>query len=870
MIFNKKIVITGALGYIGTELCKLYSGESRSNRIIAIDKRHVSERVSQLRSWGIDFVQGDILDEEFVKSIVSDADIVYHFAGITDVAYTKAEENTQSEEITKVGIDGSRNLINCIPDYCRLIFPSTHVVYEGFKEAKKNITEDVPVCPELTYAKGKAQTEKDLQESDRNYVILRLASVYGYSTDTMRIGIMPNLFSKIASQNGTIKLFSGGVQLKSLVPLIDAARCFKFMGENTDINRETFHLSKENMTVKEVAELCKSINPNLTLIETDDEIPNLGYTISNKKLLETGFEFRYNLTECLEEMIENWSKKDIKKELEYKITGGKDYVDERGKISNYELPEPINLIGYIESKKGSMRANHYHPIQEQKCLLISGRYISVIKDLLDDKAPVQTQVINPGDIAVIKPNVAHTMVFLEDSVFLNLVRGEREHENYGITHTIPYQLVDEKLKNDLLENYSSKCRISDSKNLETIVSLGMSPLANNLLSEEDDECDMYPLEMVYCTDSHNCQLSYAVPANKMFDNYLYVSSTTKTFRDHFERAAEKYIEEFNLNKLSLVVDVGSNDGIALRPLKERGVGILGVEPAENIAKIARENGIMTANGYFDQNMAYRIIETYGHADLVTASNVFAHADDLKKIAVGAFTLLKEGGTFIVEVQYLLDTIRDLTFDNIYHEHVNYWSVLSISKFFESIGSSVVKVEHIDTHGGSIRVYVQKGLVDADQSVEKFIDEEKEYGLDRKSTYENFSERIQSAKRNVNKNISGLKKQDLSLAGYGSPAKATTALNYYGVTSSEIDYIIEDNPMKHGKFLPGVKIPIVSKEKLDDGLPDVIIVMAWNFFEDIKRNNKDLIDKGVAFVSIKDLQNNSISTCINNRNALTIT
>jgi quercetin dioxygenase-like cupin family protein len=225
------------------------------------------------------------------------------------------------------------------------------------------------------------------------------------------------------------------------------------MAEKEIIKRETFHLAKENMTVKEVAKLCKKIKPSLEIVETDDEIPNLGYTISNKKLLSTGFKFRYSLEQCLEEMITNWSKRKIRPELEYTVQGGKEYIDARGKISNYELTEPINLIGYIESKEGSVRANHYHPIQEQKCLLVKGKYISVIKDLANPNSQIQTKLIQKGDIAIIKPNVAHTMVFLEDSIFLNLVRGEREHENYGVTHTIPYELVDEEFKDKLLNDY---------------------------------------------------------------------------------------------------------------------------------------------------------------------------------------------------------------------------------------------------------------------------------------------------------------------------------------------------------------------------------------------------------------------------------
>ena len=203
---------------------------------------------------------------------------------------------------------------------------------------------------------------------------------------------------------------------------------------------------------------------------------------------------------------------------------------------------------------------------------------------------------------------------------------------------------------------------------------------------------------------------------------------------------------------------------------------------------------------------------------------------------------------------MLDTINDLTFDNIYHEHVNYWSITSIVNFFNNLGYSVTKIEHVNTHGGSIRVYIQNKGFNVDSSVETFLNTENEFGLKDYNTYLNFAEQVKQIKNNVIKNIKALKDQNLTLVGYGSPAKATTSLNYFGITSKEIDYIVEDNVLKHGKILPGVKIPIYSKEKLNEKLPDVIIVMAWNFFEDIKRNNQDLIDKGVKFISIKDLQN----------------
>jgi nucleoside-diphosphate-sugar epimerase/SAM-dependent methyltransferase/dTDP-4-dehydrorhamnose 3,5-epimerase-like enzyme len=853
----KKIVITGGLGYIGTELCKLYSGEARYTNIIVLDNRFVSERVKQLTDWGINFIQGSILDENLIKSVLVDADLVYHLAGVTDVAYVKTQSNEEKDrEIREYGVTGTRNIIKYVSKNCKIIFPSTHVVYEGFSETKFDITEDVPTSPVLVYSTGKVQSEKDLQESDCNYVVLRLASVYGYSTDTMRINIMPNLFSKITSMNGTISLFSGGVQMKSLVALLDVVRAMKFLGES-NINREIFHISNENMTIKEVAKLCKKINPKVTLVETDDEIPNLGYTISNKKLLDTGFTFLYDIENSLSEMINNWRKKEQPIGLEYLVRGIKEYVDDRGKISNYELTEPINLIGYIESKAGSVRANHYHPIQEQKCLLISGKYISVTKDLSTPNEVIETRLVKSGDLAVIRPNVAHTMVFIEDSIFLNLVRGEREHENYGITHTIPYKLVDEKFRNQLI-NYSKVfCRSCGDFHLKDVISLGLSPLANNLLDNKDNECEMYPLEMKFCDNCKNAQLSFTVPAEKMFDNYLYVSSTAASFRKHFEDAAEKYINDFNLNSNTLVVDIGSNDGVFLKPLQDRGVKVIGVEPAKNIAEVANSNGIKTINNYFSKSVADQIIDTVGLAKIVTASNVFAHSDYLKEITTEVFRVLDEDGVFIVEVQYLLDTIRDLTFDNIYHEHVNYWSVTSINNFFKSFGLSVYKIEHIDTHGGSIRVYVSKNEKKIENSVSLFLSQENEFGINDYQTYIDFGKRVIDVKNTVIKNISLLKTKFSKIAAYGSPAKATTALNYFGIDDTMIDYTIEDNKLKNNKFIPGVNIPIRSKEYCHRNLPDIIIVLAWNFFEEIKKNNQDLIEKGIKFISIKDLQNKNL-------------
>ena len=246
----KKIIITGGLGYIGTELCKIYSGTSWNDEITVIDNRFISERVNQLRKWNINFVHGDILNKELINEYCKNADIIHHLAGITDVPRVKNESSDASDaKIKLVAEEGTQNILDAMSDTCKIILPSTHVVYEGIQEIKKDISEEEEIKPVLSYANSKAINEKQLKNSGKNYIILRLGSVYGYSTDTTRIDIMPNLFSKIASQDGVLKLFAGGKQIKSLVPLIDVARCFKFMEEREDISSELFNLTKDTVTV---------------------------------------------------------------------------------------------------------------------------------------------------------------------------------------------------------------------------------------------------------------------------------------------------------------------------------------------------------------------------------------------------------------------------------------------------------------------------------------------------------------------------------------------------------------------------------------------------------------------------------------------
>jgi nucleoside-diphosphate-sugar epimerase/dTDP-4-dehydrorhamnose 3,5-epimerase-like enzyme/SAM-dependent methyltransferase len=846
---KKKIIITGGLGYIGTELCKIYSGYSWKDSITVIDNRFISKRIYQLRKWNIEFVHGDILDKKLIEKYCSNADVVHHLAGITDVPRTKGESNKKHEKlIERVGVKGTQNIIDAVSQNCKIIMPSSHVIFEGIKKVKRNILENEITYPKLAYGKSKDKNEKQLKASGKNYIILRLGSVYGFSNDTMRIDIMTNLFSKIASQNGIIKLFGGGNQLKSLVPLIDVARCFKFMEERNDLNYETFNLTKDAVNVKHVAQICKKYSPKIKIVNTKDQVPNLGFSLSNKKILKTGFKFLYGLEESIKEMINNWSKNQNDTKL-YEVTKGQnEFIDNRGKISNYELTEPINMIGLIHSRKNTVRANHYHPQQEQKCLFIKGQIIEVYKDLLNKNAPKITQVVNEGEISTIKPNVAHSMIFSKETVFLNLVRGEREHDNYGITHTKKFDLINDQEKNLLLSIYKFECRSCGNSNLKRVISLGYQPLANNLLKNKNDKEELYPLELNFCDKCFNCQLSVAVDSKKLFKNYLYTSSTSEKFRNHFENSCKKYIKDLKLSKnKSTIFDIGSNDGIALRPFKKAGFKkILGIEPAANLAKIANKEKISTLNIFLNKKNLKKIKKK---ADLVLASNVFAHSDNLNEMAECMLKILKPNGVIVIEVQYLLNTLKDLTFDNIYHEHYNYWSLTSLVNFFTQFNVTLYKAEKIDTHGGSIRIFLKKSKnVKIHKSVKIILNEEEKFGIKKFSTYQRFEKKVLEIKKNIINNINELKKKNSKLIGFGAPAKATTALNFYGITN-QIDYVVEDNLLKVNKFIPGVKIPIISKNKLSKH-NNTIIVLAWNFFKEIKKKNFKLADR---FINIKSLE-----------------
>ena len=396
-----------------------------------------------------------------------------------------------------------------------------------------------------------------------------------------------------------------------------------------------------------------------------------------------------------------------------------------------------------------------------------------------------------------------------------------------------------------------ECRICGNEELESFLSLGMSPLANNLPSQEDlaEEQPVFPLSVAFCDTCKLAQLTHVVPPELMFKNYLYVTSTTQTFRTHFTQMAEELTKQFKLGKHSFAVDIGSNDGLLLKGFQKHGVTTVGVEPADNLAALANKDGVETINAFFDHKVAEQIINKYGKADIVTANNVFAHIHDIKSVVKNVKTLLKDTGVYVTESAYFFAMYDQLTFDAVYHEHLSYYTLTPLVYFFKQQGMEVFKVEQVNTHGGSIRVYAQKqgGPNKIDASVPQLLAEEKKKGVERFTTYQQFGERVLTAQQKLLAFFAKAKKEGKTVVGYGVPAKATTLLTFCKATKDTFSYLVDDNPLKQGRFMPVSHIPIFSSKMLDQQKPDYIMILAWNFAPEIMQKLAKYKEQGVQFV-----------------------
>ena len=388
-----------------------------------------------------------------------------------------------------------------------------------------------------------------------------------------------------------------------------------------------------------------------------------------------------------------------------------------------------------------------------------------------------------------------------------------------------------------LSKVRTACRVCTGRDLVPVLSLAPTAPANAFLVKQDLEKPepFFPLDLHFCRACSFVQLRDVVSPDLLFRNYIYVSSTSPSFVAHFEELAEVISKRFSFPKNALVVDIGSNDGILLKPFKKLGFRVLGIDPAEKIAREATAEGIETIPEFFTPALAKIISEKHSKATFVTATSAFPHIDDLDAIVEGVRTLLAPDGIFMIEAYYLGDLILKNLFDTIYHEHLSYFTVRTAIALFKRLGMEVFDVEKTDTHGGSLRIFAQvEGGPRTIQRahIEKFLKEETKNKLHEPLTYQNFSHKIQENKEALTELLSDLKKKGKTIVGYGAPAKGTTLLTHFGIGRETLDYVVDDSHWKQGLYMPGNHIPVFSSAKLTEKNPDYILILAWNFAEPI--------------------------------------
>jgi SAM-dependent methyltransferase len=401
-----------------------------------------------------------------------------------------------------------------------------------------------------------------------------------------------------------------------------------------------------------------------------------------------------------------------------------------------------------------------------------------------------------------------------------------------------------------MQKYLTKrdsCRVCASRKLTEFLDLGSMPPANSFLEQRDlGKPELtFPLKVYFC---HNCslvQLLDVVSPELLFGDYHYLTSASQPLADHFVKMGQELALRFTRSKDDLVVEIGSNDGTLLRAIGDK-CRTLGVEPARNVAALAVENGIETINEFFSERIARQILKKYGSAKVVIANNVIAHIDNLHDIFSGAKALTGDGGVFVFEVHWVGNLIGDGGFDQIYHEHLSYFSLSALQRLVEQFGYKIFDAALMPIYGSSLRIYAGNNQK-VEKSVEELLSKEKAMELDRLETYMKFSEKVRRIKTELTNLLLQLKREGKKIAGYGAPAKGNTLLNYCGIDNKILDYLIDTTPFKQGKFTPGVHIPIYSPEKLNEAPPDYLLLLAWNYKDVILEKEKTIREKGVRFI-----------------------
>jgi SAM-dependent methyltransferase len=401
-----------------------------------------------------------------------------------------------------------------------------------------------------------------------------------------------------------------------------------------------------------------------------------------------------------------------------------------------------------------------------------------------------------------------------------------------------------------LHHRNSACRLCRSTRLEQVLSLTPTPPANACVSVEHlaQEQPRFPLDVAFCRDCGHVQLVDVVDPACLFSHYVYASSAAPVMAAHLRAYAQSVIRRFNLKPGDFVVEAGSNDGTFLRPFRDAGLKVLGVDPARNIAEEANRSGIETLPEFFNAQIAVRIRDTYGPAALVSANHVFAHVADMQGFIDGVRTLLAPGGIFVFEVGYLVDVYEKSTFDTIYHEHLDYHRVGPLRRFFAENGLEMIDAERSGIQGGSLRGFVGlPGAHPVSAALEALESYEKQIGLDQPQTFLDWAQRIDRSGVELTTLLSGLKARGKTIAGYGLPAKATTLMYHFGIDRRIIEYIVDDAPLKVGLYSPGLHVPILPVETLYQRKPDYVVLLAWNFADAIIAKHEAFTRAGGRFI-----------------------